>query len=205
MMEQRTEEWHQARLGKVTASRIADVMMAKTTAGYQNYLAQLVCERLTGQPTEGFTSAAMQHGIDTEDQARAFYELSTGNDVRQVGFIQHPTIAEAGASPDGVVEPDGLVEFKCPLPATHFRSLTGGKIDRKYLLQMQWQMECTGAEWCDFVSFCPSLPGELQMARETVVRNAEMIEEIREAVTSFLADVDSKQHALVALTRKDAA
>lgn len=187
---QRSDEWFQARLGRVTASRIADVMMAKTTAGYQNYRAQLVCERLTGEATETFTSAAMQHGTDTEPRARAFYELEMGVTVAEVGFVPHPTLGMSGASPDGLVGDDGLVEIKCPNPATHIKSLTGASIDRKYRLQMQWQMACTGREWCDFVSFCPSLPMEMQMFRERVEADAEEQAEITAAVTSFLAEVD---------------
>lgn len=193
MTDQGSIEWHRERLGKVTASRISDVMMKPTTAGYQNYRAQLVCERLTGEPTESFTSAAMQHGTDTESQARAFYEMETGHDVEQVGFVDHPKLAMSGASPDGIVGPDGLVEIKCPQPATHIKTLTGAKIDRKYLLQMQWQMVCTDRDWCDFVSFCPALPLEMQMFRQRVDRDAEIVEEITEAVTLFLAEVDALQ------------
>lgn len=191
MHDQGTEEWFAARLGRVTASRIADVMMKPTTAGFQNYRAQLVCERLTGQPTETFTSAAMQHGTDTEPQARAMYTLTTGLDVDEVGFIPHPSLEMSGASPDGLVGGDGLVEIKCPQPSTHIKTLTGAKIDRKYMLQMQWQMICTGRDWCDFVSFSPALPAEMQLFRQRVDRNAELSEEITEAVTSFLAGVDA--------------
>ena len=191
MAEQRTEEWFADRLGKVTASRIADVMMNPTTAGYANYQAQLVCERLTGQPTETFTSAAMQHGTDTEPQARAMYELTCGADVVEVGFIPHSTLAMSGASPDGLVGDDGLVEIKCPQPATHIKTLTGKSIDRRYLLQMQWQMACTDRQWCDFVSFCPSFPADLQLFVKRVERDAEMVEEITAAVTQFLAGVDA--------------
>lgn len=204
MTEQGTAAWHQDRLGRVTASRIDDVMMKPATAGYQNYLAQLVCERLTGQPTEGFTSAAMQHGTETEPQARAFYEMETGHDVAQVGFVPHPKLAMSGASPDGLVGATGLVEIKCPQPATHIKTLTGGEIDRRYMLQMHWQMECTGRDWCDFVSFCPSFPPELSMHRTRVDRDAELVEEIRAAVTQFLAEVDAKFAQLSALMKRAA-
>jgi putative phage-type endonuclease len=190
-MDQRTEEWFAARLGNVTASRIADVMMKPTTAGYQNYRAQLICERLTGNPTETFTSAAMQHGTDTEPQARAFYEMETGLDVVEVGFIPHPTIAGSGASPDGLVSTDGLVEIKCPQPAEHIRALSGGAIKRGYVLQMQWQMACTEREWCDFVSFNPALPPEMQMHIQNVKADAELQAEISEAVAAFLAEVEA--------------
>lgn len=190
MMEQGTHEWHLARLGRVTGSRIADVMMAKSTAGYQNYRAQLICERLTGKPTESFTSTAMQHGTETEPQARAFYEMETGCDVQQVGFINHPSLF-AGVSPDGLIGELGGVEIKCPQPAEHIRTLTGGAIKRPYVLQMQWGMACTGRQWWDFVSFCPMLPDEMHMMRQRVDFDAELGHEITAAVTSFLADVDA--------------
>lgn len=202
---QGTAEWFADRLGRVTASKIADVMMKPTTAGYQNYRAQLVCERLTGQATESFTSAAMQHGTDTEPQARAVYTLLTGLDVEQVGFIPHPTLEMTGASPDGTVGEDGLVEIKCPQPATHIKTLTGGNIDRKYMLQMHWQMICTGREWCDFVSFCPALPTEMQMFRQRVELDAELAAEITTAVTSFLVAVDALTIDLQSKYNKEAA
>lgn len=191
MTEQGTQEWHLERLGRVTASRISDVMMKPTTAGYQNYRAQLVCERLTGQPTESFTSPAMQHGTETEPQARAFYEMAMGCEVVEVGFIQHPTLAMSGASPDGLVGDDSLVEIKCPQPATHIKTLTGAGIDRKYILQMQWQMACTERRHCDFVSFCPMLPPEMQMFCEAFHRDDALISEITDAVGQFLAEVDA--------------
>jgi len=203
-IEQGTEAWRAARLGKVTASKIADVMMKPTTAGFQNYQAQLVCERMTGQPTKTFTNAAMQHGTDTEPQARAMYTLLTGNDVDEVGFIPHPTLAMTGASPDGMVGSDGMVEIKCPQPATHIKTLTGSSIDRKYLLQMQWQMVCAGREWCDFVSFCPSFPTELQLFTKRVDRNAELAEEITEAVIQFLACVDQTAATLLKISQEAA-
>lgn len=205
MTEQRTDEWFQQRLGKVTASKISDVMMKPTAAGYQNYRAQLVCERLTGNPTETFQSAAMLHGTETEPQARAFYEMETGLEVSEVGFIPHPSLEMAGASPDGLVGEIGLVEIKCPQPAKHIGTLTGAKIDRGYLLQMQWQMACTGREWCDFVSFCPSLPIDMQLYRQRIAADAEQIEEITAAVTAFIAETDRLVADLTQKYRKDAA
>lgn len=190
MNPQGTPEWHQDRLGKVTASRIADVMMKSTAAGYLNYRAQLICERLTGQPTETFQSAAMLHGTETEPQARALYEMTMGVDVEQVGFVPHPTLPMSGASPDGLIGGDGLVEIKCPQPATHIKTLSGAAIDRKYLLQMHWQMICTDRDWCDFVSFCPALPVEMQLHDERVFRDRDLAESISASVTDFLSDVD---------------
>ncbi|MBI1493436.1 lambda exonuclease family protein [Halocynthiibacter styelae] len=196
MTEQRTDEWHTARLGKVTASKVSDVMMKPTTAGFQNYKTDLILERLTGNPTEGFTSAAMEWGTVTEPQARAFYELSTGNEVQEVGFINHPTLEMAGASPDGLVGKRGLVEIKCPNSTTHMKTLLTGKIDSKYIKQMHWQMLCTGRSWCDFVSFDPRLPAEMQIHIKRVELDAEMAQEMTAAVTSFLALVRKEMTAL---------
>lgn len=204
MSVQGTEEWHSQRLGNVTASRIADVMMKPTTAGYQNYRAQLVCERLTGVPTEGFTSAAMQHGTETEPQARAFYEMETGLDVVEVGFITHPEIEGSGASPDGLVGVSGLVEIKCPQPAEHIRVLSGGAIKRGYVLQMQWQMTCTGRAWCDFVSFNPTLPFEMQIHIQRVEADEELQAEITKAVAAFIKDITATADHLTSKYRKAA-
>lgn len=194
MIEQRTIDWHNLRCGKVTASRIADVMAkgaaGKPSATRASYMAELVAERLTGIPRQGFTSAAMQHGIDTEPQARAMYELETGFTVIETGFHPHPAIEGTGASPDGLVIETGLVEIKCPNTATHIETLRGAPIDRKYLLQMHWQMVCTGREWCDFVSFDPRLPLEMQLHVHRVPLNAELAEEITAAVTQFLSELN---------------
>ena len=152
-MEQRSEEWYTARLGCVTASRAADVM-AKTKAGYSasrgNYMAQIITERLTERPTEGFSSSAMQWGTDTEPQARMAYELMTGETVEETGFVPHPTIKFFGASPDGLVGSDGLIEIKCPNTATHIDTLLSDKVPSKYIKQMHVQMICTDRQWCDF-------------------------------------------------------
>lgn len=191
-MEQRTDEWLLARCGRVTASRIADVM-AKTKTGYgagrANYAAQLIAERLTGSPAENFVNGAMQWGIETEAQARAMYEFESGLTVIETGFHVHPTIDMAGASPDGLAGDDGLVEIKCPNTATHIATLTGSSIDRKYLLQMQWQMACTGKAWCDFASFDPRMPDEMQLHVRRVERDDELLAEIEEEVTKFLAEI----------------
>lgn len=197
---QGTDEWFAARLGKVTASRVSDVMMAKTTAGYQNYQAQLICERLTGQPVETFKSQAMEHGSETEDQARAYYSLTTGNAVQEVGFVPHATLQMAGASPDGLISDIGVLEIKCPQPAKHIKNLMGGTIDKAYRLQMQWQMVCAGVGWCDFVSFNPDFPSELQMVVRRIDGDPEEMEALTAAVTQFLAEVDEKERALRAMS-----
>jgi putative phage-type endonuclease len=196
MHDQGTTEWLSERAGKVTASKIADVM-AKTKSGpgaaRKNYMAQLLTERLTGEPTQGFTNAAMEWGTEQEPRARAMYSFHTGNSVLETGFVPHPEIERTGASPDGLVGDDGLVEIKCPNTATHIETLRGGKIDRKYLLQMHWQMICTGREWCDFVSFDPRLPEPMQLHVQRVERDAELVEEITAEVTQFLTELNEAE------------
>lgn len=202
MFEQGTDAWLAERAGKVTASRIADVM-AKGRSGPSatraNYMADLIAERLTGLPKQHFTNTAMQHGTETEPQARAMYEMKTGLTVAETGFHPHPKIEGTGASPDGLVGDDGLVEIKCPNTATHIDNLRGAKIDRKYLLQMHWQMICTGRWWCDFVSFDPRLPLEMQVHIERVDFNLELADEITVEVTQFLTELN---HAVADLSER---
>jgi len=195
MMDQGSEEWFTIRIGKVTASRVADVI-AKTKTGYSasrdNYMAQLICERLTGQRGESFTNAAMQHGTDTEPLARAAYEAHADVLVDEVGFVPHPSIIMAGASPDGLVGDDGLLEIKCPNTATHIETLLSQTVPGKYNTQMQFQMACTGRSWCDFVSFDNRLPAELQLFVKRVLRDNMYIRLMEEEIVKFLNELDIK-------------
>lgn len=192
---QGTEAWFRCRAGKVTASRVADVI-AKTKTGPSasraNYLAELLCERLTGACEQGFTNAAMQWGKDQEPFARQAYEFRKGVEVYEVGFVDHPEIAMSGASPDGYVGDDGLIEIKCPNTATHLDTLLNGGVPGKYLTQIQWQLACTGRAWCDFVSFDPRLPAELQLHIERVPRDVSMILDLEGEVAGFIRELDAK-------------
>lgn len=195
MMEQGTDDWFAARLGKVTASRVADVI-AKTKTGYsasrENYMAQLICERLTNTKGESFTNAAMQWGTETEPLARAAYEALKDVLVDEVGFVSHPTIEMAGASPDGLVGDSGLLEIKCPNTATHIDTLLSETVPTKYITQMQWQMVCTGRHWCDFVSFDPRLPAELQLFVKRVEYDPVYGAMLEKEVILFLTELDNK-------------
>jgi len=207
-MIQGSEEWFAARCGKVTASRVADVC-AKTKTGWGasrvNYAAELICERLTGGVAERFKNDAMRWGTDTEPHARAAYEFLTDNPVTEIAFVPHPLIDASGASPDGNVGEDGMVEIKCPNTATHINTLLKEAIDGKYLIQMQWQMACAGRAWCDFVSFDPRLPVELQMWVKRVPRDDERIAELESTVIEFLAEIDQTVASLRKRYMKDAA
>ena len=194
-VEQGTPEWFAARLGNVTASRVADVI-AKTKSGYaasrENYMAQLICERMTGTVAESYTNAAMQWGTETEPLARAAYESLADVLVDEIGYIAHPTIERAGASPDGLIGVFGLLEIKCPNTATHIDTLISEQVPTKYITQMQWQMSCTGRIWADFVSFDPRLPSGLQMFVKRVEFDAEYVAMLKEEVIKFLAELDAK-------------
>jgi putative phage-type endonuclease len=206
MIEQGSPEWFAQRLGKVTASRVADVI-ARTKTGYStsrdNYMAQLVCERMTNTVAESYSNAAMQWGTETEPLARAAYEAHADVLVDEVAMITHPTIEAAGASPDGLVGDDGLVEIKCPNTATHIDTLLTQTVPGKYNTQMQWQMACTGRQWCDFVSFDPRLPTELQLFVKRVARNNELIADLEMEVILFLAELENKIKKLNELKEKN--
>lgn len=199
-MLQRSDEWFQARLGKVTASRI-DSLMARTKSGYStsraNYMAELVCERMTGQPYETYQNAAMLRGIDLEPEALAQYCFQTDDPVDLVGFVNHPTITMAGASPDAYVGKEGLCEIKCPAaPGVHMETLMTGVIDLKYMRQMAFQMACTGRSFCDFVSWDPRWPSGMQLWIKRFYRDDTAVKVIEDEVRTFLAELCEKVVAL---------
>lgn len=200
-MIQGSDEWMQARLGKLTASRLADAL-AKTKSGWgasrANLMAELVAERLTGANAAAYTNAAMQWGTDNEPHACAAYAFRHDVDLEEVGFIDHPTIAMSGASPDRLVGADGLLEVKCPNTATHLETLRGGSVPAKYVTQMMWQMACTGRAWCDFASFDPRLPEPMRLFVQRVPRDAAAIAELEREALAFLAELDATMADLAA-------
>jgi putative phage-type endonuclease len=196
---QRSPEWFAARCGSLGASQLADAL-AKTKSGWgasrANLRAKLVVERLTGQQEESFTSAAMQWGVDKEEEARIAYSFLTGRNVVEVGLYKHPTIIGSHASPDGLVDDDGCLEIKCPNSATHIETLKSNQVAHKYLLQMQWQMACADRQWCDFVSFDPRMPDHLMLYIQRVQRDDDMLATLESEVRAFLAEVDKDVKAL---------
>jgi putative phage-type endonuclease len=192
MIEQGSPEWLAIRLGKVTASRITDVL-AKGKSGEaatrEDYRTELVVQRLTNDPGESFTNAAMEWGTQTEPMARIAYEAQANVFVEQVAFVDHPTIEWFGCSPDGLVGETGLLEIKCPASKTHIKYLLGGKPPVKYVPQMQCQMAVTGRKFCDFVSYDPRLPEDLQLFVVRLERDEEYIKAMEAEVEKFLGEV----------------
>lgn len=194
-VQQGTTEWHQLRLGKVTASRVADIL-AKTKTGpsasRQNYLIELALQRTTGIIQESYSNAAMEWGTQTEPQARVAYEVNTHNFVDQIAFIDHPSIAGFGCSPDGLVGNMGLIEIKCPNSPIHWEYFKAKKPPQKYVIQMQAQMAVTGREWCDFVSFDPRMPERSQLLVVNVPRDNEFIASMETDIKQFLSEVEAE-------------
>lgn len=192
-VEQGTDEWFEARLGRATASRFKDIMTfikSGESATRKNYRAELVAERLTGVREEGFTTAAMLWGTETEPLARLQYMLKSGNDVEECGFFAHEELM-AGASPDGLIGEDGTLEIKCPNSATHIETLRRGTVPYQYYWQVLGQLWITGRKWCDFVSFDPRMPANAQYVCIHVERDEQKINELQSEVTDFLNEVES--------------
>jgi putative phage-type endonuclease len=199
-MDQRSDEWFSARLGFATASRMNDALAGSETAARRNYLIQLVTERLTGQQQESYNSAAMQRGVDLEPVARMAYESKNGF-VDKTGFHKHPSIEWFGASPDGLVGDDGLVEIKCPNSTTHVDYILEGKVPTKYKRQMLAQLACTNRKWCDFVSFDDRLPEHLQLFVVRFEPKQEEIDKLQEGVIKFLNDVQKEFNKCQSFTK----
>lgn len=190
-MQQRSSEWFAARIALVSASRISDVMAKGKGITRTSYMTQLITEKLTGQPTETFVTREMQWGIDQEDAARAWAGAKLGEMVQEVGFIRHPTL-EAGASPDGLIGDDAVLEIKAPASHTHLDWILTDTIPSKYIQQLQWQLACTQRKIGWFCSFDPRMPANLQCWLKRVERDDQLIAELEEEVKAFTAEMQSK-------------
>lgn len=195
MNPQGSDEWKQERCGHLTASRMADVLATLKSGGEaasrRNLRVRLAVERLTGLPSpDGFQSQAMLDGIENERLAVVAYERFAPDLVEAVSFVRHPRIEWYGASPDGLVGDDGLLEVKCPIPATHVEYLLAGKVPSEYVPQMLAQLSCTGRRWVDFVSFCPSMPENLRVFLVRLERDDKEVERIEAEAVRFLKEVD---------------
>jgi putative phage-type endonuclease len=199
MVIQGTPEWFALRCGKVTASRVCDVI-AKTKSGWgasrEIYAAQLVVERLTGDVAESYTNSAMQWGTAVEPEARLAYSDTVIEPVTEIGFVEHKRILMSGCSPDALVGSNGMAEIKCPESKTHIQTLLGGSIADKYVVQMLWQMACCEREYCDFVSYDPRMPEKMRMFVKRLERDDKRIKELEAMVEVFLDEVQAKVLAL---------
>jgi hypothetical protein len=200
MNAQGTDAWRCDRLGKVTASRVADVL-AKTKTGWaasrERYETELIMERLSGIPATHIETPEMRWGKETEAQARALYVWERDVEVVEVGFIDHPFIKNSGASPDGLIGTDGLLETKCPSSHRHLETLMSRTIPQRYILQMYWQGACLQRKWCDYVSFDPRFNREsMQLYIQRVEFDPAITAQMERDVSEFLAGIDEKVERL---------
>jgi len=197
---QGSEAWQSIRAGKVTASKITDIMAklksGKPSAGRTTYMGQLIAERLTGVKSDSFSNTAMQWGVETEPQAIAAYEFLNDVEIKRYAFVDHPIIEFSGMSPDAEVSDKGGLEVKCPNTATHIEYLTTQKAPKNYYNQMMWQMACKGWEWCDFMSFDPRMPERLNKLIIRVERDDKYIEEMEMEVIKFNLEINEKLEIL---------
>lgn len=200
---QRTPEWFAARAGKFTASCFSDLMAVTKSgpaASRRNLITRLAIERLTGTQEEGYTNAAMQRGTELEPIARSEYEARAGVMVQEIGFALHDDYQNVGASVDGLVGDDGLVEIKCPNSANHFDYLRTGSHAQEYRWQIQGQLWVSGRAWCDAVSFDPRFPEYARLAIVRVKRDEDAIKELvaacakaEEEVSAQAAEIEQLQ------------
>jgi len=191
---QRTDQWLMDRLGLITASKVKDLVGKTKTGAYlatrDNYKWQLVRERITGVPIEFRASAAMQWGIDQEEDAREFYQARYDVEVAQVGFIKHPSIECAGASPDGLVGEEGLIEIKCMESVNHLRTIYSRRAPEEHVDQCQFQMAVTGRQWCDLTLYDPRMPDELQLKRFRLKRDQDRITFLETEILLFNIEIE---------------
>lgn len=195
--EQGTQEWLDARLGCVTASRFKDVMTngrgSAASKTVESYMMELIAERLTQAPVNTFSSPATKWGNDNEPNARALYSWRTGNPVEQVGFATHIDCSDIGASSDGLVRCNGCVEIKCPYNSVnHLHTLERMTVPKQYQWQIQGQLWVMKRTWCDFISFDPRMPESHRMVVIRVVRDEELIDSLQERVMSFVSAMQKR-------------
>lgn len=192
---QGSDEWKAARCGSLGASRLHEAI-ARTRSGWgasrENLLADLLVERLTGCPSDSFTTQAMRNGIEREPEARAAYAFEFGVDVAEIGLARHPRIKGTHCSPDGVISEFGLLEIKCCANATHLGALLGDQIPEKYIVQCQWQMCVMGRQWADLAYYSPNFPEEMRLFVRRVHRDEARIDILEEQVEEFLGELEMK-------------
>ncbi|MDC0183035.1 YqaJ viral recombinase family protein [Nitrosomonadales bacterium] len=187
---QGTQEWLKKRLGKITSSTIHKIMSSKENSSTRTRLMQdLIFERISGSPTKNIVTAPMARGLELESEARKAYELQN-EIVILSGFIEHPTIKDAGASPDGLIGDDGLIEIKCLNKKSHEEIIRKQVLPRQYYIQIQFQLACTQRLWCDFVAYHPDADKPLYVQR--IKPEIKLIKEIHEKALVFISEVEEK-------------
>lgn len=192
---QGSPEWLEARKGMLTSCRIAAACSfnksGKESEKRAKMKLEILYELITGRAMEHYVSPAMEFGIENEGRARAEYEYIKKVNVEEAGFVLHPSLDRCGASPDGVINGEGLLEIKVPNTLTHLEYLRDGIVPSEYMPQITWQLACAGpeAKYCDFVSFDPRLPDELQMFVVRVDRDEKKIAEQENQAVIFLEEV----------------
>ena len=184
--QQGSPEWFAARLGKVTTSCFSEATAAGQRVTLKKYMIKLIAERMTGQPEDGYTNATMQRGAEVEAQAREYYELLNDCRVREVGFIERDEYI--GASPDGLVGTDGMLEIKCPFSSTHIRYIIEKRLPPAYRKQVQGQLWVAERKWVDFVSYDPRVHQKPYFC-ERVYRDEGDIKELQIKIYMFVADM----------------
>lgn len=213
-MDQHSQEWWTARCGKITASRIGDLMarnqprkgktVGEWSARRNNYLKEKVAERITGKNRDRRQVASLSHRLDLEPDARAayeFYYLPPDSRIEMVGFIDHPRIPFAGCSPDGMITPKGGIEIKCCDAEMHLEIVSAEAIDPDYIFQCHFNMACTDADWWDFVAFSPEMPEELKVFVKRIERDESVIQSIEQHVIEFNEEVEQRVKHIVAISK----
>ena len=201
MIQPGTPQWVKDRIGHLTASRMADAMSflrdGKPSQKRTDYLYDVVAERLCNLAKDHYVTDAMQHGLDYEEEAKAAYMEATGNLIKPAGFVHHPKIEFFGATPDGLVDFDGLVETKCPTMRTFVKWKMDGEVPEEHKAQMIAQCSCTGRKWVDFVAYDPRiLKGYQNLFVRRFTPTKEDIENVESAAIQFLKEVDEVFEAM---------
>lgn len=184
-IDQGTDEWLALRFGYITASKYKDVMAKGQGKTRKSYMLLLAAEAITGEQAESYSNEYMDWGNENEPVARAMYELESGNSVNEVSFIKLNEVNKIGCSPDGLIDDDGMVEFKCPKTTTQIETFLSGKMPTGHKPQVQGQLWVSGRDWCDFVSFDPRINGSSGYFCQRQYRDEDYIKEISEACFKF--------------------
>lgn len=195
--------WLSARAGKLTASRMADALAVlkngKPAEARNKLMRELLAERVTGASVRHYVSPAMEHGLEYEAEAKAAYEAETGVIIAAAGFYDHPRIDSLGATPDGLIGADGLIETKCPTTGTMIEWVLAGVVPDQHKPQMIVQLACTGRAWCDFVAFDPRIrDARRRLFIRRYTPSAEEVAAVETGAVQFLAELDAMFDAFAA-------